>query len=224
MTIMSGRVDPIAVRRPSQLFQTFRRTGSASATVQAFPISISVFLVVRATALTKRYAVGRLEHRAARVLHNPAMGRVLFGRSRQRHPTDSRVVSERLPRRSGRRCPERAFRYITGVLEGISAGCAENAQAIGPTDAESATRGRLFPGLAVCGIFWDRMTVRITVAMGPAWPTYVCQRRGIAQANDCPKQPGPRARSRHRRGCSNRHAATLGVTLTVQQELQTRPR
>ena len=68
------------------------------------------------------------------------------------------------------------------------------------------------------------MTVRYHRRQGTAWPTYVCQRRGIAQAEPiCQSIPG--------RGLD--HAIgrvlletvtplTLEITLTVQQELQTR--
>ena len=76
----------------------------------------------------------------------------------------------------------------------------------------------------MCGICGDRMTVRYHRRQGTAWPTYVCQRRGIAQAEPiCQSIPG--------RGLD--HAIgrvlletvtplTLEITLTVQQELQTR--
>src|SRR3989442_11099065 len=68
------------------------------------------------------------------------------------------------------------------------------------------------------------MTVRYHRLQGTVWPTYVCQRRGIAQAEPmCQSIPG--------RGLD--HAIgrvlletvtplTLEMTLTVQQELQTR--
>ena len=63
---------------------------------------------------------------------------------------------------------------------------------MGPTDAGVPPRGpALLQGLAVCGICGDRMTVRYHRRHGTAWPTYVCQRRGIAQAEPiCQSIPG----------------------------------
>ena len=111
-------------------------------------------------------------------------------------------------------------------MKRISAGSRENAQANGADRRRSPPREgpALLQGLAVCGICGDRMTVRYHRRHGTVWPTYVCQRRGIAQAEPiCQSIPG--------RGLD--HAIgrvlletvtplTLEITLTVQQELQTR--
>jgi hypothetical protein len=82
-------------------FQTFRRTGSASATVKAFRDQQLPFpRRARYGAHQGETLWGRLEHsRVLWVVHNPRYaGAFFFGRSRQRHTTEARVVSERLPR------------------------------------------------------------------------------------------------------------------------------
>ncbi len=173
---------------------------------------------------------GRLEHsRALWVLHNPRFaGAFFFGRSRQRHTTDARVVSERLPREEWTALiPNAHVGYITWEdFEENQRRLRENAQANGADRRRSPPREgpALLQGLAVCGICGDRMTVRYHHRQGTVWPTYVCQRRGIARAESiCQSIPG--------RGLD--HAIgrvlletvtplTLEITLTVQQELQTR--
>ncbi len=212
-------------------FQTFRRTGSASATVKAFRDQQVPF------PRRARYGPhqgetlwGQLEHsRVLWVLHNPRYaGAFFFGRSRQRHTGDARLVSERLPREEWTALiPNAHVGYITWEdFEENQRRLRENAQANGADRRRSPPREgpALLQGLAVCGICGGRMTVRYHRRQGIAWPTYVCQRRGIAQAEPiCQSIPG--------RGLD--HAIgrvlletvtplTLEITLTVQQELQTR--
>jgi DNA invertase Pin-like site-specific DNA recombinase len=82
-------------------FQTFRRTGSATATVKAFRDQQIAFpRRARYGAHQGETLWGRLEHsRVLWVLHNPRYaGAFFFGRSRHRHTADARLVSERLPR------------------------------------------------------------------------------------------------------------------------------
>ena len=212
-------------------FQTFRRTGSATATVKAFRDQQVPF------PRRARYGPhqgetlwGRLEHsRVLWVLHNPRYaGAFFFGRSRQRHTADARLVSERLPREEWTALiPNAHVGYITWEdFEENQRRLRENAQANGADRRRSPPREgpALLQGLAVCGICGDRMTVRYHHRQGTVWPTYVCQRRGIARAESiCQSIPG--------RGLD--HAIgrvlletvtplTLEITLTVQQELQTR--
>jgi DNA invertase Pin-like site-specific DNA recombinase len=212
-------------------FQTFRRTGSASATVKAFRDQQLPFpRRARFGAHQGETLWGRLEHtRALWVLHNPRFaGAFFFGRTRQRHTAEARVVSERLPREEWTALiPNAHAGYITWEdFEENQRRLHENAQANGADRRRSPPREgpALLQGLAVCGICGDRMTVRYHRRQGTAWPTYVCQRRGIAQAEPiCQSIPG--------RGLD--HAIgrvlletvtplTLEITLTVQQELQTR--
>ncbi len=212
-------------------FQTFRRTGSATATVKAFRDRQLLF------PRRARYGPhqgetlwGRLEHsRALWVLHNPRFaGAFFFGRTRQRHTAEARVVYERLPREEWTALiPNAHPGYITWEdFEDNQRRLGENAQANGADRRRSPAREgpALLQGLAVCGICGDRMTVRYHQRHGAPWPTYVCQRRGIARGEPiCQTVPG--------RGLDDAIAAllldtvtplTLEITLAVRQELQTR--
>src|SRR5712691_12102272 len=112
------------------------------------------------------------------------------------------------------------------TLRIISAGWARMRRPMGPDRRRSPAREgpALLQGVAVCGICGDRMTVRYHQRHGTPWPTYVCQRRGIARGEPiCQTVPG--------RGLDDAIAGllldtvtplTLEITLAVQQELQTR--
>jgi DNA invertase Pin-like site-specific DNA recombinase len=212
-------------------FQTFRRTGSATATVKAFrEQQLSFPRRARSGAHHGETLWGRLEHtRALWVLHNPRYaGAFFFGRSRQRHTADARLVHERLPRAEWTALiPNAHPGYITWEdFEDNQRRLGENAQANGADRRRSPPREgpALLQGLVVCGVCGDRMTVRYHHRHGTVWPTYVCQRQGIAQAEPiCQSIPG--------RGLDYAIGRvlletvtplTLEITLTVQQELQTR--
>jgi DNA invertase Pin-like site-specific DNA recombinase len=212
-------------------FQTFRRTGSATATVKAFRDQQLPF------PRRARYGMhhgetlwGPLEHgRALWILHNPRYaGAFFFGRSRQRHTADGRRISERLPREEWiALIPQAHAGYISWEeFDENQRRLRENAQAIGGDRRRSPAREgpALLQGLAVCGICGDRMTVRYHQRHGTLWPTYVCQRRGIARGESiCQAIPG-----RGLDGAIGRllldtvTPLTLEITLTVQQELQVR--
>jgi DNA invertase Pin-like site-specific DNA recombinase len=231
----AGRVGLDPDRRVQEtlraFFQTFRRTGSATATVKAFrEQQLSFPRRARSGAQQGETLWGRLEHtRALWVLHNPRYaGAFFFGRSRQRHTADARLLHERLPREEWTALiPNAHVGYLTWEdFEENQRRLRESAQANGADRRRSPPREgpALLQGLAVCGICGDRMTVRYHHRQGAVWPTYVCQRRGIARAESiCQSIPG--------RGLD--HAIgrvlletvtplTLEITLTVQQELQTR--
>ena len=212
-------------------FQTFRRTGSATATVKVFRDQQLPFpRRARAGVHQGETLWGRLEHsRALWVLHNPRFaGAFFFGRSRQRHTADARLVYERLPREEWTALiPNAHAGYITWEdFEENQRRLRENAQANGADRRRSPPREgpALLQGLAVCGICGDRMTVRYHHRQGTQWPTYVCQRRGITRGEPiCQAIPG--------RGLDDAIGRllldtvtplTLEITLTVQQELQMR--
>src|SRR6267378_3323448 len=212
-------------------FQTFRRTGSATATVKAFHDQQLPFpRRARFGAHQGETLWGRLEHtRALWVLHNPRFaGAFFFGRTRQRHTAEARVVYERLPREEWTALiPNAHAGYITWEdFEENQRRLRENAQANGAERRRSPPREgpALLQGLAVCGICGDRMTVRYHRRHGTLWPTYMCQRRGIARAEPiCQSVPG--------RGLDEAIGRvlietvtplTLEMALTVQHELQTR--
>jgi DNA invertase Pin-like site-specific DNA recombinase len=212
-------------------FQTFRRTGSAAATVKAFRTQQLPF------PRRARYGPhqgetlwGRLEHsRALWVLHNPRYaGAFFFGRSRQRHTVEARVVYERLPREEWTALiPNAHAGYITWEdFEDNLRRLGENAQANGADRRRSPPREgpALLQGLAVCGICGDRMTVRYHRRHRTVWPTYVCQRQGVARAEPiCQSIPGRDLdHAVGRMLLETVTPLTLEITLTVQQELQTR--
>jgi DNA invertase Pin-like site-specific DNA recombinase len=212
-------------------FQTFRRTGSATATVKAFRDQQLPF------PRRARYGPhqgetlwGRLEHsRVLWVLHNPRYaGAFFFGRTRQRHTTEARVVYERLPREEWTALiPNAHAGYITWEdFDENQRRLRENAQANGADRRRSPPREgpALLQGLAVCGICGDRMTVRYHRRHGTVWPTYVCQRQGVARAERICQSVSGRDLD-HAIGrvlLETVTPLTLEITLTVQQELQTR--
>lgn len=212
-------------------FQTFRRTGSATATVKAFRHEqLLIPRRARHGAHAGETLWVRLEHaRALWILHNPRYaGAFFFGRSRQRRTVESRVMFERLPREEWTALiPQAHAGYITWEdFEENQRRLRENSQTHGSDRRRSPPREgpALLQGLAVCGRCGDRMTVRYHVCRGALWPTYVCQHRGIAHAEPiCQSLPG--------RGLDDAigrllietvTSLTLEITLTVQQEIQAR--
>ena len=148
-------------------FQMFRRTGSATATVKAFRNQQLRFpRRARAGVHQGETLWGRLEHsRALWVLHNPRFaGAFFFGRSRQRHTVEARLIVERLPREEWTALiPNAHAGYITWEdFEENQRRLRENAQANGSDRRRSPPREgpALLQGLAVCGRCGDRMTVR----------------------------------------------------------------
>jgi hypothetical protein len=126
-------------------FQTFRRTGSATATVKAFRDQQIAFpRRARYGAHQGETLWGRLEHsRVLWVLHNPRYaGAFFFGRSRQRHTADARLVSERLPREEWTALiPNAHVGYITWEdFEENQRRLRENAQANGADRRRSPPR------------------------------------------------------------------------------------
>jgi DNA invertase Pin-like site-specific DNA recombinase len=212
-------------------FETFRRTGSATATVKAFRDQQLLF---------PRHARHGIHHtgtrwvplqhgRALWVLHNPRFaGAFFFGRSRQRRTGESRMVIERLPREEWTALiPQAHPGYITWEeFEENQRRLRENAHAIGGDRRRSPPREgpALLQGLALCGRCGDRMTVRYHRRHGALWPTYVCQRRGIARAEPiCQSIPGRGLDEAIGRVLVDAVTPlTLEMTLTVQHELQAR--
>jgi DNA invertase Pin-like site-specific DNA recombinase len=213
------------------LFETFRRTGSASATVKAFSKQGLLF-PRRVLGGPQRGDLvwGALGHcQVLRILHNPRYaGAFVFGRHHSRKTVDghSRIVP--VPR-------EEWDTLILGAHAGYlcwedyeqnQKRLHESAQAIGSDRRKSPAREgpALLQGLILCGRCGDRMTVRYHVRHGRLCPDYVCQREGIEQAQPvCQHVPGS--------GIDEAIGAllieavspvALEVALTVQQELQSR--
>ena len=170
-------------------FDTFARTGPATATVCSFREQGLLFPRRLASGAHKGEVVwGPLLHsRALRLLKNPRYtGAFVYGRTQTRKLPGGRELRRQLPR-------ERWHTVILGAHLGyISwedyeqnlARLRENAQANGAERHKSPPREgpALLQGLAVCGRCGERMTVRYYVRHGLAWPEYLCQKRGIERA------------------------------------------
>jgi DNA invertase Pin-like site-specific DNA recombinase len=211
-------------------FETFRRTGSATAIVKAFRDQQLLFPRHARHGIhnTGTRWVPLLHSRTLWVLHNPRFaGAYFFGRSRQRR-SDSRLLIEHLPRDEWTALiPNAHPGYITWEeFEDNQRRLRENAQAHGGDRRQSPPREgpALLQGLVICGRCGDRMTVRYHRRHDGLWPTYVCQRQGIAHGEPiCQSVPG--------RGLDvaigrvlveTVTPLTLEMALTVQQEIQAR--
>jgi DNA invertase Pin-like site-specific DNA recombinase len=211
-------------------FRTFRRTGSAVATVKEFRTrGIRFPRRARSGPAKGEIVWGELDHsRALWLLHNPRYaGAFFFGRSRHRG-LDRGGRCDRLPREEWTALiPGAHASYITWEeFEENQRRLRENAQAQGADRRKSPPREgpALLQGLVICGVCGDRMTVRYNSRQGKLLPTYTCQRKGIARAEPvCQVIAG-----QHIDDAIGRllvEAVTpmaLEVTLTVQQEISAR--
>ena len=193
VTDPAGRVvlDPDASVQAAvrAFFATFRRTGSASATVRHFREAGWLF--------PRRLATGPhagevawgplLHHRALRALKNPRYtGAFVYGRSRARRTPSGGEARIPLPREAWHTL---LLDHHPGYLswqeyEVNLARLHENAQASGVDRRKSPPREgpALLQGLAVCGRCGGRMSVRYAMYHGAPEPEYICQRDGIEHA------------------------------------------
>lgn len=211
-------------------FQTFRRTGTATATMKDFRARGIKFPQRPRSGPAKGEIIwGDMGFsRALWILHNPRYaGAFFFGRSRQRRHGDHNT-SERLPREQWTALmPGAHAGYITwDEFEENQRRLRENSQAHGCDRKRSPPREgpALLQGLVICGVCGERMTVRYNVRDGNLLPTYTCQKRTIERAEPvCQLVPG-----QHIDEAIGRllvEAVTpmaLEVTLTVQKELESR--
>ena len=168
------------------LFQNFRRTGSAFATVRAFHKQGLKFPRHPRTGPARGEVVwGDLVHsRVLWILHNPRYaGAFFFGRSRHRSIGGRMVSSEALPRDQWTSFIQDAHAGYIGwdEFEENQRTLRANSQAHGLDRRKSPPREgpALLQGLAMCGICGGRMTVRYYRRAGKLVPNYVCQKEGI---------------------------------------------
>lgn len=185
------RLDPdIRVQDSIRLFfRTFRRTGSAIATVKAFRKEGLTFpRRIYRGAQTGDLAWGELEHaRALWLLHHPRYtGAFCFGRTHTQKlpngshrfknlPTDEWIALIR----------DAHVGYITWeeYEQNIRILSDNNQARTAERDRGPAREGpALLQGLAICAKCGDRMTVRYHTHGIRRVPDYVCQRDGIAHA------------------------------------------
>jgi len=168
------------------LFQTFARTGAASATVKYFRREGLLF-PTRVAAGARQgelswvpLSVGR----AANALHNPwYAGAYVYGRSRCRKQPDGRRRREPLPKAEWHALIQDAHPgYISWQEhERIEHQLQAGAQALGWVRRQSPPREgpALLQGRAVCGLCGNRMHVQYNIRRrGQLVPNYVCFGRG----------------------------------------------
>lgn len=210
-------------------FQTFQRTGTASATVKFFRQQGLLFPRRLWRGVRKGELVwGPLEHsRALQTLHNPRYsGTYVWGRFRV----------DKMDRKTPRPLPPDQWEVLIpdahpGYIDWPQyqhnlKRLRENAQRHGGERRKSppGEGPALLQGLVVCGVCGRRMTLRYHVRDGRLTPTYVCQREGIEHA-----QPICQSIRGHvvdetisQLVLRVMKPVTLEVTLAVQQELEQR--
>jgi DNA invertase Pin-like site-specific DNA recombinase len=213
------------------LFATFRRTGSATATVKAFRQQGLKFPRRLRTGPGKGDLVwAPLQHvHVLRILHNPRYtGAFVYGRSHSRKTIQGELVVTRIPQEQWLTfIPEAHDGYICwDEYQQNQKRLQDNARALGKDRRRSPPREgpALLQGLLLCGRCGKRMTLRYHFRKGGLEPDYVCQREAIAHAESlCQRIPG--AGIDRLIGDLLVEAIsplTLDVALTVQQELQSR--
>jgi len=180
------------------LFRTFRRTGSAMATVKEFRRQGIQFPRRLRKGLNKGELVwGPLEHsRTLQILHNPRYaGAFVFGRSRTSKRVDGTEATVRLPRDQWHTLlPDVHSGYISWPeFEENQLRLRQNAQSHGTDRRRSPPREgpALLQGLAVCGLCGARMTPRYHHRYQRLVPDYVCQRESVRRGTSvCQTVPG----------------------------------
>jgi DNA invertase Pin-like site-specific DNA recombinase len=211
-------------------FETFRRTGSACGIVKTFRQKQLLFPRRLKKGPNKGDLVwAELPHsRTLHILHNPRYaGAFVYGRSRTRNNLNGGTSYTRLPREQWTLLKNAHPGYISWEqYEENLRRLRENAQAIGADRRKSPPREgpALLQGLVVCGICGSRMTVRYHARQERLVPEYVCQRDGIEHAvSICQRVIGDQIDNAVGRLLVESVAPlALEVTLSVQQELQTR--
>jgi DNA invertase Pin-like site-specific DNA recombinase len=214
-----------------QLFRTFQRTGSATATVKAFREQGLSFPRYSQSGPRQGDLIwAELTHsRVLWILHRPGYtGAFCFGRTRQRKQPDGRVASQRLPTEEWIALIRDIHpAYITwDEFEHHVQRLRANAQAHSNEREQGAPREgpALLQGLAVCAKCGDRMTVRYHLRAGQKVPDYVCQRHGIEHSESiCQSiKGGELDQAIGRLLVDLVTPVTLEVALAVQHELESR--
>ena len=209
-------------------FDTFRRTGSATATVKSFRDHGWSFPRRMWHGARKGEVIwGPLDHpRTLWVLHNPRYaGAFVYGRTRQRHQGRK---YHKLPREEWTALVRDAHpSYISwDQFEQHETMLRDNAAGFGPDRRRSPPREgpALLQGLVLCGRCGLRMTVRYHQTRGILVPIYTCQREGIQHGHAiCQQITG--ASIDHAMGALVVEAVSpmaLEVTLGIQHELRSR--
>jgi len=213
------------------LFQTFQRTGSATAVVRFFREQGLLFPSRVHQGARKGEVVWRpLRHgRVLRTLHHPRYaGAYVYGRKHFYKTADGRTHYHMRPQEQWHTLLLSAHPgYITWKqFQDNRRRLHEQAQAYGLNRKKSPPRAgpALLQGIVLCGICGMRMTVRYHTRKESRVPEYVCQRHGIEYSGTiCQYVPGA--------GVDQAIGSlllemvtpmTLDIALAVQQELHSR--
>ena len=200
------------------LFETFRRTGSATSTVRTFREQGLLFpRRLDSGPHRAELAWGPLLHtRALRTLKNPRYaGAFAFGRSQTRRTPQGTEQRDAHPGYISWEEYEENLRQLH-----------DNAQACGTDRRHGPPREgpALLQGLAVCGRCGGRMTVRYYVSHHEVLPEYTCQREGIEHAHPICQRivGGALDRAMGELLVQTVRPLALEVALAVQDELEAR--
>ncbi|NPV54819.1 MAG: recombinase family protein [Firmicutes bacterium] len=178
-------------------FLTFRRTGSATATVKAFREQGIPFPRRLRTGPRKGELVWcpLVHSRALQILKNPRYaGAFFFGRMRNRRGPDGRHKTDKLPREEWiSLLPDAHPGYISwDEFEENGRRLRDNARTLGTERRSPPREGpALLQGLIICGRCGRRMSFRYHLYRGRLVPDYICQREGIEHAEPlCQAIPG----------------------------------
>jgi DNA invertase Pin-like site-specific DNA recombinase len=213
-------------------FRTFRRTGSAHATVKSFRQQGILFpRRIRKGPRKGDLVWGEFYHfRALQILHNPRYaGAFFYGRTHTRKKVDGSSVTECVPKDEWHALfPGSHKGYISWEdYEENQRLLREQAQAHGRDRRKSPPREgpALLQGLVMCGICGLRMTVAYeTISGGECTPVYRCQKEGIKRGQP-PCQVIGGSKIDEAVGTTLLESftpATLDIALQVQHELQSR--
>ncbi|MDA8372772.1 MAG: recombinase family protein [Actinomycetota bacterium] len=214
-----------------QFFETFRRTGSATATVRSFRERELLFPRRMQSGPHKGEVVwgALLHYRALNVLKNPRYaGAFAYGRTQAKKTLQGSRSRERLPRDQWHTLILDAHPgYITwddydenlARLRANSAAYGSDRKAGPPREGPA-----LLQGLAVCGRCGGRMTIRYFVRHGQSVPEYSCQSAGIQRAERACQRivGGDVDRAIGELLVESMTPLALEVALSVQDELATR--
>ena len=228
-----GRVvlDPDAqIRRTvALLFDTFSRTGSATATVKAFRREGTLFPRRPRSGGRGSGAVwGELTHsRTLQILHNPRYaGAFMFGRTRSRRRPDGTLAYRLVPLEEVEVLLRNQHEgYISWErFEANRQRLADNSRSGGGDRRPPREGPALLQGLAICGRCGSAMTVRYHARRRGRVPEYLCQRHGIEHGTAiCQRVSGGGTdRAIGQLMVELMTPATLEVALQVQKELEAR--
>jgi DNA invertase Pin-like site-specific DNA recombinase len=211
-------------------FDAFRRTGSACAVVKAFRQKKLLFPRRLRRGPNKGELVwAELPHsRTLHILHNPRYaGAFVYGRNRTRTKADGSTSYTKLPREQWILFKDVHAGYISWEqYEENLQRLQENAYANGQDRRKSPPREgpALLQGLVVCGICGSRMMVRYHTRQTKIVPEYVCQRDGADHiVSVCQHVFGEHLdQAIGQLLIDTVTPLALEVTLTVQQEIQTK--